>query len=217
MILDQYQPKIVGHVLIRDKHTHQVYVDKNNQIHYGNMSWAVSQALAGSSLGFITHMIFGNGGTTVDQSGQILYRQPNTSNVQDPNALPYNPTYFKTIPVGATDPSNKIDIIPSTGNFSDLEATVTLEFAEPAGQDPTNTTLVNEFVFDEIALFTTPSQAFTPFAGVDLAAEVANFQSEVPGGSRMLTHVIFHPVQKAANVELEIVYTLRVQMGPQPE
>jgi hypothetical protein len=29
----------------------------------------------------------------------------------------------------------------------------------------------------------------------------------------MLTHVIFHPVQKSANRSLEIIYTLRIQMG----
>ena len=177
---------IEGHLIIRDKHSGISLVDKKNAIHFGNMSWAVSQALAGSDAGHIASMGFGSGGTALDTNGNITYRAPNVSNIQDPNASMYNQTFEKDV---------AIEVISGTSNFSDLVVTTTLEFGEPTGQDTDNqaTSPNGDYIFDEIALFTEPTTSISP---------------------RLITHVIFHPTLKAENVELEIEYTIRVQMGP---
>jgi hypothetical protein len=79
----------------------------------------------------------------------------------------------------------------------------------------------NTFVFNEIGLF-----AGTPnlFSGQYTATitDVDNFINTTPNYSTttagtksklMLTHVIFHPIQKSQNRSLEIIYDLRIQIG----
>lgn len=78
----------------------------------------------------------------------------------------------------------------------------------------------NTLVFNEIGLF---SGSDNLFAGnfTSSISDVDNFITQTPNFSNvagtksklMLTHVIFHPVQKSANRSLEIIYTLRIQMG----
>jgi hypothetical protein len=78
----------------------------------------------------------------------------------------------------------------------------------------------NTLVFNEIGLFTGTSDLF-PGGFTQTVSEVDAFVAQNPNystapGSKsklMLTHVIFHPVQKSANRSLEINYTLRIQMG----
>ena len=195
-----------GIVKISDPHTGEVLVHQENAIHFGNISWAITNALEGNDTGHITYMVFGSGGTSIDSSGNISYRSPNTSNLQDASAEPYQATYWEDL--SAT--GNSIATVPGTSNFSDLTSTALIAFGEPDNATPeftqsvtdTATTTNDTYVFDELALYTgtTMGQLTTPF---DFA----------PDG-RMLTHVIFHPVQKAANRELQIEYTIRVQMGP---
>jgi hypothetical protein len=200
-----------GHITIRDKATGEVLVDKANAIHYGNIAWAITNALAGDTAGHITYIVFGSGGTSVDSAGNIAYRSPNTSNLQDPAAQPYQPTFWKAFGTsGAT-----LETVPGTANFSDLKATVTIAFGEPDNvfpeilQDTMDraATTNDTYVFDEIALYTGTTMGDLGTLGV------GDSFAFTPNG-RMLTHVIFHPVQKATNRELEIEYTIRVQMGP---
>lgn len=211
-MFDHMLGNMVGHVKMRDKVTQEILVDKYNKIHFGNMSWAVATALSGKPEGSIAYMLFGNGGSTVDGSGKILYRAPNVSNLQDPNALPYNTTFYKALSTfedGVTT-TDYLRVVDSTENFADLQIVVTLGFNEPAGQpvDDTSVNISDPFVFDEIALFT---QTSTPLS---VYVDQETLQSELPGGGRMVTHVVFHPQQKAQNREIEIEYTVRVQMGP---
>jgi hypothetical protein len=194
-----------GIVKISDPHTGEVFVHQENAIHFGNISWAITNALQGSDTGHITHMVFGSGGTSIDSSGNISYRSPNTSNLQDASAEPYQPTYWEVL--SAT--GNSIATVVGTSNFSDLVTTVLIAFGEPSASThefaqsvvDTATTTNETYIFDELALYTGLSMGTTdPFVFA-------------PDG-RMLTHVIFHPVQKASNRELQIEYTIRVQMGP---
>lgn len=73
-------------------------------------------------------------------------------------------------------------------------------------------------VFNEIGLFAGSNDLFVGNYTATVE-EVNNFVMQgvnyTPGSKSklMLTHVIFHPVQKSANRSLEIVYTLRIQMG----
>ena len=79
----------------------------------------------------------------------------------------------------------------------------TLGYNEPADQDIFDSSTTNEgdYIFDELALFTFPTNP-TPTDG-----------SDPIDTSTMLTHVIFHPVQKSSNRIIEIIYTVRVQLS----
>ena len=195
-----------GIVKISDPNTGEVFVHQENAIHFGNISWAITNALQGDDVGHITNMVFGSGGTSIDSSGNISYRSPNTSNLQDASAEPYQPTYWEDL----TALGNSIVTVIGTSNFSDLTTTVLIAFGEPDSANPqftqsvvdTATTTNERYIFDELALYTGTT--------VGILGPTFSF---APDG-RMLTHVIFHPVQKAQNRELQIEYTIRVQMGP---
>ena len=62
-----------GHILIRDKETGEELVNKRNAIHYGNMANMVANALNNQSQSYIHFMAFGNGGTSVDTAGKVVY------------------------------------------------------------------------------------------------------------------------------------------------
>lgn len=200
-----------GIVKITDANTGEVLRHVKNAIHFGNISWAITSALEGSATGHITNMVFGSGGTSIDSSGNISYRSPNTSNLQDASAEPYQATYWEDL--SAT--GNSIVTVPGTSNFSDLTSTALIAFGEPDNVTPeftqsvtdTATTTNDTYVFDELALYTGTTMGTLGTTGSPSSFDFA------PDG-RMLTHVIFHPVQKAANRELQIEYTIRVQMGP---
>ena len=68
--------KVQGHVLITDKQTGEVLVDKKNAIHHGNMAFVIAAALSHHTLNDsgIYHMGFGNGGSDVLSTGSIKYK-----------------------------------------------------------------------------------------------------------------------------------------------
>ena len=201
-----------GIVKISDPHTGEVFVHQENAIHFGNISYAITKALEGDDIGHIKWMVFGSGGTSIDSSGNISYRSPNTSTLQDPSAEPYQATYWEDLTVTG----NNIQTIAGTSNYSDLTSTVLIGFGEPDSASPefeqsvtdTATTTNGQSVFDELALYTGTSMGTLGTTG-----NPGTFDFE-PVNGRMLTHIVFHPVQKAANREIQIEYTIRVQMGP---
>ena len=78
----------------------------------------------------------------------------------------------------------------------------------------------NTLVFNEIGLFAGTNNLFIGDSTASIA-DVNNFVNQSVNFSNvagtksklMLTHVVFHPIQKSANRSLEIIYTLRIQMG----
>lgn len=184
---------IRGHIKIHAPDTGEVFIDKSNAIHYENMSIALAQSIADSGQGFIYEMAFGNGGTAVDPTGIITYLTPNSSGS---NASLYNQTYSKVVDDRSssnTDPTrNFIETRHVTGtNYTDVFITCLLDYGEPSGQQAYDTTTNNEsaYVFDELGLKSYSST----------------------GNSLLLTHVIFHPVQKSLNRLIQIDYTVRIQ------
>ena len=138
-------------------------------------------------------MAFGNGGTAVDPTGIITYLTPNSTGT---NASLYNQTYTKVVDdrsVSNLDPTrNYIETRHVTGvNYTDVFITCLLDYGEPNGQSAFDNSNDNEnsFVFDELGLKSYSST----------------------GNSRLLTHVIFHPVQKSLNRLIQIDYTVRIQ------
>jgi len=183
-----------GHIKIHDPESGEVLIDKRNAIHYENMSIALAESLANAGQGPIYKMAFGNGGTAVDPTGIITYLTPNSTGT---NASLYNQTFNKVVDDQAsnnTDPvRNRIETRHVSGtNYTDILVNCLLDYGEPSGQDAFDTTTNTEnlYVFDELGLI-----------------------SQGPDGTdgRLLTHVIFHPVQKSLNRLIQIDYTVRVQ------
>ena len=184
---------VEGHIKIFDPETQEVFIDKRNAIHYENMSVAMVNSLSNQGKGWIYEMVFGTGGTIVDPTGLITYLTPNTTGV---NSSLYNLTYNKVVDQNAienTDPvRNKMEIRHISGaTYSDILVTCTLDYGEPLGQEAfdNTTNMDGEFVFDELGL-----RSYDP-----------------AGTGKLLTHVVFHPVQKSLNRLLQIDYTIRVQ------
>jgi hypothetical protein len=186
--------KIEGFLKIHDPVSGQVFVDKKNAINYENISIAMAQTLSNRDIGFIYQMAFGNGGSSVDPTGVITYLPPN---VVGQNADLYNQTYAKVVDDNSaadTDPqANKMTVLHTSGKtYSDILVTCLLDYGEPPNQQAfdNSTNFNGEFVFDELGLKTWNG------ASDDL---------------RLITHVIFHPVQKSLNRQIQIDYTLRIQ------
>lgn len=186
---------IIGHIKIFDPTTDETLVEKFNSIHFENMSEAIAISLSNKGTNFVTEMHFGNGGTTVDPTGVITYLPTNT-NVQ--NAGLYSPQYYKIVDdtnAANTDPlRNKITVTHVPGKiYSDIIVSCLLDYGEPSGQAAFDNSqdLNGQFVFDELGL-----KGQSP-AGLGLG--------------KLLTHVIFSPVQKSLNRLIQIDYTVRIQ------
>jgi hypothetical protein len=185
--------KVQGHIKIYDPETNEVFVDKRNAIHYENFSLALVNSVGNQGYGWVSKMVFGNGGSRVDPTGIITYLTPNTIGQ---NATLYNSTYEKLV-----DAQNSSNLDPTrnymesrhlTGTtYSDLLVSCLLDFGEPSGQlaFDNSSNLDGQYVFDELGL-----------VGYDSS-----------GNPLLLTHVIFHPIQKSLNRLIQIDYTVRVQ------
>jgi hypothetical protein len=76
--------------------------------------------------------------------------------------------------------------------YTDILVTCLLDYGEPPGQQAfdNSTNFNGEYVFDELGLKTWNGSATN---------------------LRLITHVIFHPVQKSLNRQIQIDYTIRIQ------
>ena len=190
--------KVEGFLKIYDPNSGEIFVDKHNAINYENMSEAIADTLSSRGYGEIYQMAFGNGGASVDDTGVITYLPPNTTGQ---NAALYNQTYAKIeddTSVFNLDPTrNKMTVFHTTGRtYTDILVQCLLDYGEPSGQDAfdNSTQTDSSYIFDELGL-------------------LANYGSDSNGNviTRLLTHVIFHPVQKSLNRQIQIDYTVRIQ------
>lgn len=188
-----------GHIKIYDPESGEIYIDKSNAIHYENFSIALANSIGNKSQNFIYEINFGNGGTSVDPTGIITYLPTNTVG-QNTNL--YNPTYSKIVDntaIANPDPvNNKIAVthIPGTV-YSDILISCLLDYGEPSGQSAfdNSQTINGDYVFDELGLRGKSTDNTTGLSSTGL----------------LLTHVVFHPVQKALNRLIQIDYTVRIQ------
>jgi hypothetical protein len=190
--------KVEGFIKIYDPNSNEVFVDKKNAINYETMSVAIADTLSSRGYGEIYQMAFGNGGASVDQTGVITYLPPN---VTGQNAALYNETYAKIVDdtsVFNLDPTrNKMTVYHTAGRlYTDILVQCLLDYGEPSGQAAfdNSTQTDSAYIFDELGL-------------------LANYGTDSNGVpiTRLLTHVIFHPVQKSLNRQIQIDYTVRIQ------
>lgn len=197
---------VEGHILIKDLITGRILVNKRNKINFENMSVCLANSAANAGQ-TIFEMHFGNGGATVDASGAITYKNPNTD-IASGNL--YSAKFFKVI--DGTDSNNTstshnyMTINHTSGqNYTDIIVTCTMDYGEPIASDTTfnlagvdqgtldnNASVDGTFVFDELGL---RARASTLGAGI------------------LLSHVIFHPVEKSANRVIQVIYTIRIRCG----
>ena len=128
--------------------------------------------------------------------GHIKIHNPETGEilVDKRNAIHYeNMSISLAESLSNVDPTrNKLETRHVSGtNYTDIVATCLLDYGEPSGQDALDNATANDslYVFDELGLVSYASS----------------------GTGRLLTHVIFHPVQKSLNRLIQIDYTVRVQ------
>ena len=186
---------VIGFLKIFDPTTNEIFLSKSNQIHYENLSEALAYSLGNKQTNYITEMHLGNGGTSVDPTGVISYLPTNTNST---NSDLYNPTYYKIVDdtnIANLDPlRNKIEIRHVPGElFTDILITCLLDYGEPADQAAFDNSqnLDSSYVFDELG--------------------IKAWSAAGPGTGKLLTHVVFHPVQKALSRLIQIDYTIRIQ------
>lgn len=213
------QTKVTGHVKIQDKNTLEVLRDEFNAVHPKNMGIAIARGLSNEPKQCVYKIKMGNGGTYQGGTGEITYLPPNTVGAGPSTTTGsklYNYTYTAVVDdlaTGIVGVGNSV-IHPATeDNAGAVYSTVVISAvissgAGLAGQalsdspnntganltdpnfnpiDPTATNLANQFVFDELGLFTEDEY--------------------------MLTHLIFSPIEKTANRELLITYTLTITVA----
>jgi len=190
---------VQGHIKIFDPESGEVFIEKRNAIHYENISEAIGYTLANKGQSYIFEMHFGNGGTSVDPTGIINYLPPNTNTG---NSNLYNPTFAKivdnTSALNADPTRNKMEVRHVPGRvYSDIVISCLLDYGEPLGQSAfdNSTTLEDTYTFDELGL----------------KARSNDGTSGLTTTGKLLTHVIFHPVQKSLNRLIQIDYTIRIQ------
>lgn len=192
---NKHKQHITGHVLIKDAETGEILVDKYNAINYENFSISLARSLSNRPDSWIQEMVFGNGGARISETGVITYLPPNTVGQ---TAQLYNQTYFKVVndqsPLNLDPTKNFMQYAHSTGaTFSDVIINCTLDLGEPAGQEAFDTAvdLQGNFVFNELGL--------------------KDYSSNGQNTGRLISHVIFSPIQKSLNRQIQIVYTIRIQ------
>ena len=189
---EQSNISVDGHCLIKDADTGEILLDKHNAINFQNFAFAVSNLLANktenSNQFFIDKIALGYGGTSIDANGNITYKNPKVDGV---NGALYNPlldgssnAYTKQV--------SSIDVNDAESNpYSDITVKVILDYDEPTTaptlDNAQNFDNPDSWVIDEIALVTE--------SGYNL------------------THLVFHPIQKAKNRKIEILYSLRIRAG----
>ena len=191
---------IDGHVLIKDYDTGQVLLDKHNAINFINISLAIASLLGGeddddTGTSFeISKMHFGNGGSTIDATGNITYRTPNTDS--EDGEL-YAATAIKNI--ADVDADNKIDVVKYSGEvYSDIVCTCTLDYDEPDSTQKITATDTQEALDDSTSM----NGAFT-FDELGLVTTSGKF----------ISHIVFHPIEKSENRKIQVIYTLRIRAG----
>ena len=193
-----------GHVKIFDVDTGKILVDKANKIHAENMSRCIATTLSNKDHFSLYEMHFGNDGTIIDAQGNITYREPKVTLANDDL---YNDRFFKNFDILDADNTdtteNKMDIAYTDGNsYTDIIITSTLNYDEPmasdtnfnlagADQKADDATIDGNFVFDELGL----------------KSKSGDGRNE----GLLLSHVVFHPVQKSANRKIQVLYTIKVR------
>ena len=190
MFKDYGQQKIKGHLRIHEEETGKVLLDVHNDIHPENFSIALANSLSNNG-GYITQLVFGNGGVRVNASNEFLYSTQ--QKIGNTNYLFYE-TYYKVVDQHSITDNlektrNYMTVSHVTGNvFSDILVHCTLEKGEPTEQNVLNndSQIISEYTFSEVGLRTSKGD--------------------------LITHICHYPISKTSNITLVFDYLLRIQI-----
>lgn len=207
-----------GHVLIQDD-LGNTLLDKDNAIHPQNMARVIARSLSNENNYIIHRIAFGNGGTVVDAGSQITYNLPNDG-INDGAGYTsrlYNETYSEIIddsnsnlgggqgtnPGGDGGSTEHVQDGPGVysseiGLISEVVINAVLNVGEPTGQYITDDQAPvedteSDFMFDEIALFTTgaPDSPTQGHQDVDVGNKTA---SDDTGISPLSAQVLYFSI-----------------------
>ena len=182
--MDLFKLKIEGHVLIKDADSGEVIVNKRNAIHRENMSFALASSIVNS--------------TNTSGFEGFIY----TLNFGNDG----------TIVDGA---NNVVYKEPRVTQITDTLYNPTFSKvvnADPSADPENNTTVAHEqgTTYSDVIVTCTLDYG-------DANDPAASFEFDEIGlmsqQGRLLTHLIFHPVQKSANRKFEVKYTVRIATG----
>jgi hypothetical protein len=180
----------VGHLRIHALDNGEVILDKYNAIHPRNMGILFGRAVAKDNNGGIFQLCFGNGGTFLNSSLQIVYRAPNTVG----NASLYNQTYAIQVDdqSSGTPPTNSVISVPSAAPST---ATMIVVTAQLAAHEPPGQAMADNITFD-------PG---SPYTFDEIGLKTAD--------GLLLTHLILSPVEKTTNRAFLFTYTLTINVS----
>lgn len=203
---------VEGFLKISDVNTGEVLVDKKNAIHFGNLTASVTEVLSGVDSSHIRFVAFGNGGTQVVGSsdeetagdGTVIYKKPNAGKRKSLSDGMHNEIY--SVELNYVDPNNNVSYLSSNSEYADIVMEAILDFddLEIHQNNLDRASTYEEYgMIDEIAIFTGNSTQDDRYYNLGLSTS-----------HKMVTHVIFHPIQKTKNRKIKIDYVIRVYMIP---
>ena len=193
-----FKTKIKGHVLVKDKNTGEVLCDKFNAVHPQNMAKVLARGLANEPNQQIFQIALGNGGTYIDSTQSIVYNSPNIVGI---SADLYNTTYTEVVDDGNSGVGIGNSVISQAAPSPDISSlvicTIQLSANEPAGQATTDGSTTD-------GLQVNPSSEAGKYTFDELGLKTID--------GLLLSHIVFNPIEKNAQRELIISYTLTVSV-----
>jgi hypothetical protein len=205
-------------VEISDKKTGEVFVRKSNAIHPENMARMIAYGLATENEGSIYMVALGNGGTYNDTAGIIHYNAPITTDV---NATLYNQTYptpatmstdTSTVVLGSGATNGSLTPISTSGNtISIVNVSLTIPSTLPSGQGVSDAAIVTQNNYYDPTNSTSPTADYTyNFDELGLIGKNPLFGQAGQPEWLLLTHIVFNPIAKTQNRELQLSYSLSI-------
>lgn len=207
---DNLQVSVEGIVKIWDPESQEVFVNQRNAINPEAMSLFIAKRLANQSSSYISEMHFGNGGAIIDSTGNVTYKDVYGNLESGVLAGLFNATYFKVVAEEDTANDdvdyNNVVISHTEGlKYTDVVVTCTLAAEQPSVGDIGNLYQVTQEDYDNAAGFD------GEFVFSEIGLKARSESGDLNAGD-LLTHIVFHPVQKSANRVIQIVYTLRIRI-----
>lgn len=191
--LDNTHVEITGHVKIVDLSANVVLQEFYNAINPETLSMVVANMLAGNNSQYIFELHLGNGGTVIDDTGHVTYKDVTENLALGQVAELYSPIYYKVIDSKAQNDNddstrNYVSVVHYDGlPYTDVVITCTLEENQPENQ-----TIPGQIIFNELGLKSRGARGLN--------------------SGMLLSHVVFESVSKNATRAIQIVYTLRIRL-----
>lgn len=210
MSLESLGVKVLGHLKLQGKQTGESFVDKKNAIHPKNLARIFARALANEDYHSIFDIALGNGGSFIGSDGKIIFNAPNTIGT---TAKLYNQTYSEIVDSkeASAGSGNSVISADAENNTSIVTITAIISADEPGDQYITDTQSGDQVTNPDGS--TTFGYSYN-FDELGVRAKNPNY-TVLPDEPEflLLTHIVFSPIEKTANRELILTYTLQISVS----